>query len=138
MSEEKELKVGDRIYCISTFDKTVKSIHVVNRVTKTQAFLDNNQKFKRFYGSGLESIPYESGLKHYSYKIETEELKEKVNLQKLIYKIKEQCKTIKMNLDSKYVLQQLNLKKLENISRILEKDIIEPFIKGNELEIEKV
>lgn len=115
MSEEKALKVGDRIYCISTFDKTVKSIHVVNRVTKTQAFLDNNQKFKRFYGSGLESIPYESGLKHYSYKIETEELKQRLEIQNIKKEIEGKLQTVNLllgKLEHKeiFLLQDINSK----------------------------
>lgn len=113
----KELNIGDKIYCLSSFaNNEIKNIYQVEKVTKSQAILNNGDKFKRLINEfwGLERIPKETGLRHYYHELETPELKNKYEIQKAFEKayllIKDLENTIIKTKD-------INLLSLENISK---------------------
>lgn len=130
MSEERKLKVGDRVYRVSYYNNNeIKEVLTIDRVTKTQA-ISGNIKFKLedTERHGLQTIPYQSGLKHWYYQLETEKLKQRFETQKLKKEIAGKLDTVNLllgKLEHKEIslLEDINsklssiLNKINNISK---------------------
>ena len=88
-SEQRELKVGDKIYGISHFGGKIVHITTIVRVTKTQAITKSNDKFQLKYWSDgfLRPVGSSSGYSSTKYYIENDNLKEKWLKDKYISRI---------------------------------------------------
>lgn len=78
-SEQRELKVGDKIYGISHFGDKITHITTIVRTTKTQAITKSNDKFQLNYRSDgyIKPVGASSGFQSTHYYIEDESIKEK-------------------------------------------------------------
>lgn len=118
MSEERKLKVGDKIYRVgNTSYRSIEGIDEIIRVTKTQAITKKGDKYKLEVDSfwGLQEIPKYSGSRYYSYELETEELKQRFETQKLKKQIASKLHTAnfllgKLEYKEIFLLEDINSK----------------------------
>lgn len=118
MSEERKLKVGDKIYRVGiTSYRPIEGIDEIIRVTKTQAITKKGDKYKLEVDSfwGLQKIPKYSGSKFYSYELETEELKQRFQIQKFKKEIEDKLNTVnlllgKLEYKEIFLLEDINSK----------------------------